>query len=84
MEWWEKEVAYEKAYSSGRQAKDLWKYIPEKLTEAVDETDVDLDGYWIYLKEGWLAYDGGEDCKQIHEYTITDLKAAIKTIRKVG
>lgn len=78
------EDVYEVVYASGRQAKNLWKYIPEKLAEAVDETNVDSDGYWIYLKNGYVAYDGAEDCKVIHEYTVTDLKAAIKTIRKDG
>lgn len=78
------EDIYEAVYASGRQAKNLWKYIPEKFAEAVDETNVDSDGYWIYLKNGYVAYDGGEDCCQIHEYSITDLKAAIKTIRKAG
>lgn len=77
------ENKYEAVYASGRQAKNLWKYIPEKLAEAVDETVTDTDGYWIYLNDGYVAYDGAEDCKIIHEYNVANLKAAIKTIRKV-
>lgn len=79
-EWWEKEAAFEAAYASGRCAKDLWKYIPNRLVEAVDETNVDLDGYWIYLKDGWNM--DGE--KTIHCYTVADLKEDIRRIEKVG
>ena len=69
-------------YRSGRQADDLWKYIPERISDAVDDTLVDPDGYWIFLKEGWTAYDGGEDCRTIHCYSIKDLREDIATIRK--
>lgn len=77
--WWEKEFRFE---NNSRPATNLWKYIPERLKSAVDECSTDSDGYWVYLENGYVAYDGGEDCWVIHEYTITDLKAAIKTIRK--
>ncbi len=76
--WWEKEYAFEKAYASGRYAKDLWKYIPKKLEEAIDETSVDSDGYWIYLNEGWNV-DGD---RIIHCHTIEDLKHEIKRITR--
>lgn len=85
MEWFEKEAAYDELYRQGRQAKDIYKYIPEKFREGVTEAFSDSDGYWIWLDHeigGWVAYDGGEDCGMIHEYTIADLKAAIKTIRR--
>ena len=85
MESWQKEAAYEAIYSAGRQATNIWKYIPEKLKEGVTDAFSDSDGYWIWLDHeegGWVAYDGGEDCGMIHEYTIADLKQAIKTIRK--
>lgn len=81
-EWWEKEIAYETIFESGRQAKDLYKYIPEKLMEGVTDAFSNEDGYWIYFDECHVAYDGGVDCGMIHEYSIKDLKAAIKTIRK--
>lgn len=81
-EWILKEERYEKLYASGRQAQDIWKYIPEKFMEGVDNAFSDSEGYWIWLESGWVAYDGGEDCGIIHEYTITDLKDAIRTIRK--
>ena len=80
MDWFEKEEAYDRIYASGKQAKDLWQYIPSKLSGAVSHCDISLDGYWIYLNEGWSAYDHGKDCGIIHEYNIPDLKDAIKTI----
>lgn len=82
MNWWEKEAQYETMYNDGRQAKNLWKYIPNKLSDAIDSTSVDYDGYWIYLNEGWTSADGGEDCGIIHCYNLQDLKADIKTIRR--
>lgn len=75
--WHEKEESYE--YRS-RKSADLWQYIPKKLYPAVEDVMIDSDGYWIVLQEGWLAYDQGEDCGAIHEFTIKDLKNAIKTI----
>lgn len=83
--WADKEYEYERLYSSGRTARDIYKYIPEKVREGVTNAFADTDGYWIWLDHeegGWVAYDGGEDCGIIHEYNITDLKDAIKTIRK--
>ena len=85
MEFWEKEEAFERRQAQRRIAVDVWKYIPVKLYEAVTRAFSDSDGYWIWLDHedgGWVAYDGGEDCGTIHEYTIKDLKEAIKTIRK--
>ena len=84
-EWEDKEDAYRDLYQTGRQAKNLWKYIPENKLKGVEYAFSDPDGYWIYLDHeegGWVAYDGALDCGIIHEYTIADLKAAIKTIRK--
>lgn len=77
-EWWEKEDSYD---SRTRKCADIWKYIPKKLYPAVADTLIDDDGYWIYLEEGWSAYDHGSDCSVIHEYNISDLRAAIKTIK---
>jgi hypothetical protein len=82
MEWWEKEDRYERQYRSGRVARDLWKYIPKKVQEGVTDALADSDGYWVYLGADWVAYDGGEDCGTIHEYTISDLIDAVKTIRR--
>ena len=64
-------------------ATDLWRYIPQKYWDAISDCDSNEDGYWVYLEEGYRAYDGGEDCKQILCYTIADLKKDIKTIRKI-
>lgn len=80
MEWWKKEYQFEQTFNSGRHAKNLWKYIPERLTDAIDDTAVDSDGYWIYLNDGWN--EDGE--RTIHVYNITDLKNAIKGIQKDG
>ena len=80
-----KEDQYAALYRSGREAKNIWKYIPSSLSEAVTNAFSDSDGYWVWLDNeegGWRAYDGDEDCGIIHEYTIADLKAAIKTIKK--
>ena len=81
-DWFEKEYDYEQLYASGRQAKNIWKYIPASISFRVAEAFSDSDGYWIYLDSRSTAYDGGEDCGVIHEYTIADLKDAIKTIRR--
>ena len=67
----------------------IWKYIPKRLEDAID--DVEYRGfveegdakYWVYLKDGWVAYDGGNDCKTILAVTIKELKEAIKTIRRM-
>ena len=85
-EWYEKEQAYRALYRSGRQAKNLWTYIPDFVLPGVTNCFSDSDGYWIWLdfeEGGWSAYDHGSDCGVIHEYTIADLKQAIKTIAKV-
>ena len=82
MEWFNKEVRFSEAYSSGKTCRNLWRYIPKKLHIAVADCNTDFDGYWIWLDEGWSAYDHGSDCGTIHEYNIKDLKEAIKTISK--
>ena len=76
---------YEDLYRRGKQANNIWKYIPQKYREGVTNAFSDSDGYWIWLDHeegGWVAYDGGDDCGIIHEYTIAGLKKAIKSIRK--
>jgi len=82
MNWYEKEPAYDKAYRAGKVSRDIYKYIPRKLSEAIDDCVIDPDGYWVYLNPGWSAYDHDVDCRIIHEYSIADLKQAIKTIAK--
>ena len=85
MNWASKEDNYERRWASGRISYDIWKYIPERVMEGVTNAFADSDGYWVWLDHeegGWVAYDGAEDCGMIHEYTITDLRKAIKTIRK--
>ena len=85
-EWFEKEEAYCEKYRQGKVCQCLWKYIPKKYEEAVSWVNTDSDGYWIYLNNedgGWRAYDHAEDCGTIHEYTIADIREAIKTIEKV-
>lgn len=79
MEWFNKEFSFEQRT---RKSGNLWQYVPAKKSIGVNRAFTDSDGYWIELAEGWTAYDGGEDCGIIHEYTISDLRDAIKTIRK--
>lgn len=81
-DWFEKQYAYERAYRSGSRSKNIWQYIPAYLQCHVADAFSDSDGYWIYLDEGYTAYDGGEDCGVIHDYTIADLKESIRTIRR--
>ena len=76
-----KEDAYADLFRAGRQATNIWKYIPRKKQEGVTNAFSDSDGYWIWLDDCHVAYDGGEDCGIIHEYTIKDLVEAIRTIR---
>lgn len=78
MEWWEKEQAFETKWNNGTTAKNLWKYIPEKLYDAIDDTAIDSDGYWIYLNKGWHV----DSERIIHVYTIEDLKNDIRNIEK--
>ena len=65
---------------------DIWRYIPNRLLEAVEDVSYGIDKYdtkyWIYLNKGWTAYDGGDDCGVILENTVKGLRAAIKTIRR--
>lgn len=82
-----KEEAYYDAFRAGRTAKNIWKYVPAKLLScgAVTNAVADSDGYWVWLdfeEGGWRAYDHGSDCGVIHEYTIKDLREALKTIRQ--
>lgn len=79
----EKEEAFDAKWANGTASKNIRKYIPDRLGfDAVQNAVTNCNGYWIYLEDGWTAYDGFEDCGTIHEYTIADLKAAIRTIRR--
>lgn len=80
---WEKEEEYERRWASGRVPQDIWKYVPDKYADAVTDAFADSEGYWIWLGKDYFAYDGGADCGSIHEYTVADLKEAIKTIRMI-
>lgn len=84
MSWVDKSIAYEDKWNAGTVAQDIWKYIPESKKAFVTDAIADSEGYWIWLDEDHVAYDGGEDCGTIHEYTIADLRNAIKTIRKAS
>lgn len=85
MDWFDKQERYEQRWNAGQIDSDIWKYIPGKYNEAVTDAFADSDGYWVWLDNepgGWRAYDGGEDCGIIHEYTVADLREAIKTIKR--
>lgn len=78
---------YERAYRAGKVSGNLWQYIPKRAMPGVTECFADTDGYWIYLdfyERGWTAYDHGSDCGVIHEYTIADIRKAVKTIDNLG
>lgn len=83
-EWFEKETEYESRWRSGRIPTNIWKYIPGKHRTGVMNAFADSEGYWIWLNDGYRAYDHAEDCGIIHEYTIEDLRAAIKTITMIS
>ena len=77
-----KEDVYADVYRAGRQAKNVWRYIPIDKQEGVTNAFSDSDGYWVWLDGDHVSYDGGEDCGMIHEYTVADLIAAARTIRR--
>ena len=79
MTWFDREENYDYRKHSD----NLWRYIPKKLLHAVEDVAIDSDGYWIWLAPGYTAYDGGSDCMAIHDYTIAEVRKAIKTIRKM-
>lgn len=83
MEWWEKEDIYARRWVMDKQAKDIWKYVPERLNEAILDAEISSDGYWLWLADEYRAYDLSADCGAVHEYTIADLRKAIKTIKKI-
>lgn len=86
-DWRSNEDRYADRWQRGQISRDIWRYIPESVRAGVTDAFADSDGYWIFLdheSSGWVAYDGGEDCGIIHEYTIEDLRKAVKTIRKEG
>ena len=80
----DKADAFERRARSGTLPVDIWKYIPDKYQDGVDVANIETDGYWVWLEPGWVAYDGGEDCTVIHEYTVKDLRAAVATIRRAN
>ena len=86
LSWEEKGGEFERAYFQGRCSKDITKYVPARLMmDAILDVYTNSDGYWIGLQPGWTAYDGvngGAENHCIHEYTIKDLKQALKTIRR--
>ena len=87
--WEERSQAFEDSYESGRTAKDIWKYIPKRLLDsgAVATCFADSEGYWVQLdfeEGGWRAYDYDDDCGIIHEYTIKELREALKTVKQVN
>lgn len=74
--WFEKEEEFEARYRNGRHCKNLWKHIPDRLREAVDDCNTDSDGYWIYLAPGWDM----DTERIIHCYTIADIKEDLERV----
>ena len=50
MDWFEKEAAFCDRFRNGTHCKNLWKRIPKKIWDVIDDTNVDSDGYWVYRK----------------------------------
>ena len=60
----------------------LMKYVPVLKQEAVQEIFRDSDGYWIFLKQDWVASRTDWDAHVIHEETIDELRLQITGIKK--
>ena len=58
----------------------LLRYVPKKFHIAISDIFKDSDGYWIFLKDGWL--DSVNQCHVIHTDTIAELKEEIRLIEK--
>ncbi|MCO4327910.1 hypothetical protein MTR05_12885 [Staphylococcus agnetis] len=54
------------------------KYVSKKHRDKIESMDKDIDGWWINLKEGYVAIDTG--AKSIHEYTVSDIKKKLYVI----
>lgn len=62
-------------------SEQIMKYIPKGKREAIKECFRDSDGYWIWLKPGWVADNScAETC--IHEDTIAELRYQISGIKR--
>lgn len=54
------------------------KYVPKKYRHCVDEFFKDIDGCWLFLKEGYIsAYTEGTS---LHEDSINEIRKQFKTI----
>ena len=49
---------------------------------AVDEFFRDSDGYWIWLKGGWISPD--MECGTIHEWTISDCCCKLNGVEQLN
>lgn len=54
------------------------KYIPKKHQHKVDEFFKDIDGVWLNLNYDYISADS--ESASIHEDTINQVKAKLKTI----
>lgn len=80
LEWEEKWQIFSDRFYAGKVSEDLYNYIPLKYWDAIYHVNVDEDGYWVWLKSGYRAYDHAEDCGYIREFRICDIKGALKGI----
>ena len=55
--------------------------VPKKYHVAIDEIIKDVEGYWVYLNDGYKSSD--TMTYTIHEYTQKDVLKALQTIIKV-
>lgn len=55
--------------------------VPKKYQGAIDEIIKDVEGYWVYLNDGYKSSD--TMTYTIHEYTQKDVLKSLQTIIKV-
>jgi hypothetical protein len=55
-----------------------YRYMIADVTNETVNSDGDNDGYWIYLKDGWI--DPDFEIHMIHEYTVADVLAHLPHI----
>lgn len=55
--------------------------LADENPDIIDEVDYDEDGYWIYLRDGYLSTS---DTHTVHEDTWADLIRSFKSIRAIN
>ena len=61
--------------------KNIMKYVPKRLKEAVRKAFSDSDGYWIFLKDGYIDTNMGT--RVLHCETIQQLRDDLKNVERI-